>query len=169
MNKISRKGIKRSARLSAWGNSRTPLFDESISLSWMAKARHDVCPQLLLLYVSQCPQSVAPVVDYGTRYLQAWCARKGLHRWAHVHEAAAKDALVAFMAGRFLRDPDFPGVRQRCLSLHISSRDYVLLRKVALDAFRHRFSDAVFNYGLAWEDDVKTLAPTNRYSESRRS
>jgi hypothetical protein len=151
MSEAWRGGIKRSARLAAWGSSRSPLSDEALSLSWMAKNRHDVCPHLLLLYVAQYQQSVAPVVQYGSRYLQAWCARKGHHQWAHVHEAAAKDALVAFMVGRFPRNRGLSNVRKRVQTLHISSRDYGKLRKVALKALRRRFLDAVFNYGLAWE------------------
>lgn len=107
--------------------------------------QYDVRPWLLALCDWQDYAAIAPCVAYGRNYLDMWCTRCGLHRDADLLEAAAVDALLAVYWGRSRRRCGRPTIAERTADLRVAPATFLMLKRVAEDAFRRRLREA------AWE------------------
>jgi hypothetical protein len=145
------------------------LWAESAALAYMATAPYDVRPHLLLMYFGQVSESTEAAIAYGRRYLVAWCKRMDIGRkWGFATPFAAADALAVLYWGRSTRGGDRVPIGQRALSLHISRRDYSVLREKALDVYRLRLAEAIVQFERSLTR-MEIYAPGNLHTQGRNT
>lgn len=129
------------------------LADEAAALSFLADGPHDVRPFLLLAMFGEDPRAILACLQYGARYLSAWCEASGVLRGEAAITAAASDALAVLYGSRHKRvvgqgtpRRTAPAADDRARALGMRAESYRELRKVALRMYRRRLEEACVRF-----------------------